>query len=840
MASNLGSLVVSLGLDAGQFIAGLTKSEYQAKKSMEAIRKEVQAAREQFERITGALATLSAGALTVTGIVDGIAAVKREAIASEQAVLQLNAALKGSGGGSGLTRADLDDLAKGIKEATTFSTEDIRKAETALLRFRDIRKEVFEQGLTATPDLAVALGTTLPEAAAKLGRALEDPSKGLRGLKEAGVALTETQIAMAIHFSEVGDKAKAQKIVLDAVTASTSGAALAATLGLSGATDKLARSFTDLESAAGRKLFGENHTLAERLSGIFDGLAQKIDKSTGSLTAFLAKAAIATFGGPAGLLGVFANEAGQGIGGALVPSTQAQRTSTGKIGGIDPGQLTPEQEEARSKALEEDIKRRIDALTTLQFDQLKSLAEHSAQFYGRQAADQKNALDIEQSNLEFAYGQGLVSSDVYFSQLKRMALRNSDEQIGVLFERQQIERNILASNLSTEADRAGARSRLLGIEVQADTIRFAQQQRVNTLTQQEIVAIQKLKDEYADLGAGVAESQGRLADAAVARFDIANRVRRQQLEAQAGSSDPVTSALGQFGIDALESDRKLIDSRGKLTEATKSYEIVIGDLGIEQAQIDLLVQTGAASEIQAYGLKSEVARRYIELLKQQADAQEVAASGLSGPEREAALLNVRKLRLEIAQLDVVAEGLKHRFDDIVTTGLGTFFEDVIGGTKSIKNAFFDMTKGISQSINKLVSEDLAKRLYKSIFGGADSASGFDLGALLSKLIGGAGGGSSAGFGDFPTGFGDIPAFAGGTNYAGGGMALVGESGPEIVNLPRGAQVIPNNQLQPAMNGGRSLTVHQTINVLPGATRESATQAANAMGTELALAEQRHR
>jgi hypothetical protein len=33
-------------------------------------------------------------------------------------------------------------------------------------------------------------------------------------------------------------------------------------------------------------------------------------------------------------------------------------------------------------------------------------------------------------------------------------------------------------------------------------------------------------------------------------------------------------------------------------------------------------------------------------------------------------------------------------------------------------------------------------------------------------------------------------FAGGTSYAPGGLAVVGENGPELVNLPRGSQVYP--------------------------------------------------
>ena len=44
----------------------------------------------------------------------------------------------------------------------------------------------------------------------------------------------------------------------------------------------------------------------------------------------------------------------------------------------------------------------------------------------------------------------------------------------------------------------------------------------------------------------------------------------------------------------------------------------------------------------------------------------------------------------------------------------------------------------------------------------------------------------------------IPGFANGTMSAPGGLAMVGERGPELVNLPRGSQVIPNHELGDAM------------------------------------------
>jgi hypothetical protein len=80
----------------------------------------------------------------------------------------------------------------------------------------------------------------------------------------------------------------------------------------------------------------------------------------------------------------------------------------------------------------------------------------------------------------------------------------------------------------------------------------------------------------------------------------------------------------------------------------------------------------------------------------------------------------------------------------------------------------------------------------------------------------------------------IPAFAGGTNFAPGGLSLVGERGPELINLPRGSQVIPNHDLKGF--GGRQ-EVHSPTFVFPGITnermaREAAGQAARRYRSEI--------
>src|SRR5680860_358529 len=81
------------------------------------------------------------------------------------------------------------------------------------------------------------------------------------------------------------------------------------------------------------------------------------------------------------------------------------------------------------------------------------------------------------------------------------------------------------------------------------------------------------------------------------------------------------------------------------------------------------------------------------------------------------------------------------------------------------------------------------------------------GHALAKGIGGAGG----------------QTFAGGTNFAPGGPALVGERGPEIVNLPRGSQVIPNHQI--GGSGFRDLIIYEAVSPMATAMQVSRRQAA---------------
>jgi hypothetical protein len=73
----------------------------------------------------------------------------------------------------------------------------------------------------------------------------------------------------------------------------------------------------------------------------------------------------------------------------------------------------------------------------------------------------------------------------------------------------------------------------------------------------------------------------------------------------------------------------------------------------------------------------------------------------------------------------------------------------------------------------------------------------------------------------------LKGFAEGTNSAPGGMAMVGERGPELVNLPRGSQVIPNNVTRGMMGGGGAITYAPAIDAR-GASVEAVARLAQIM------------
>jgi hypothetical protein len=100
--------------------------------------------------------------------------------------------------------------------------------------------------------------------------------------------------------------------------------------------------------------------------------------------------------------------------------------------------------------------------------------------------------------------------------------------------------------------------------------------------------------------------------------------------------------------------------------------------------------------------------------------------------------------------------------------------------------------------------------------------------------------------DLSGGLSGIPGFAGGTDSAPGGFARVGERGMEILNIPRGAQVIPNAVLQSRptskQSGGGDTHNHYyniNVNVPSNTSRSTASQTGASVARDLARSRARN-
>ena len=139
--------------------------------------------------------------------------------------------IKTTGGAAHVTAQQAAELADSLQKTTTFADETTLSAESMLLTFTKVRNEVgegndiFNQGIKLAQDLSVRFGTDLTGAAKLVGKALNDPIKGLTAMTRVGVSFTEQQKAQIKTLVANGEQLKAQKIILGELAVEVGGTA---------------------------------------------------------------------------------------------------------------------------------------------------------------------------------------------------------------------------------------------------------------------------------------------------------------------------------------------------------------------------------------------------------------------------------------------------------------------------------------------------------------------------------------------------------------------------------------------------------------------------------------
>jgi hypothetical protein len=160
-------------------------------------------------------------------------------------------------GASSWTSADqVAELSAAISDKTGADDEAIQSGANLILTFGNVKNavgegnDVFDQATQLALDMSVALGTDMSGASIQLGKALNDPVKGLTALSKAGVSFTEQQKDQIRLMAESGDLLGAQKVVLNELGREFAGAAEAAGTPL----DKLMVKIGNLQEDLGAKL----------------------------------------------------------------------------------------------------------------------------------------------------------------------------------------------------------------------------------------------------------------------------------------------------------------------------------------------------------------------------------------------------------------------------------------------------------------------------------------------------------------------------------------------------------------------------------------------------------
>jgi hypothetical protein len=142
-------------------------------------------------------------------------------------------AIRATGGAAKISAQQVSDLSTAISNKTAIDDEQIQTAANMLLTFKNIRNEtgkgndIFNQATQAAADLGVQFGG-IDTASKQLGKALNDPIKGITALAKSGVTFTEQQKEQIKTLTKSGDVLGAQKIILKEINAQVGGAAAAA------------------------------------------------------------------------------------------------------------------------------------------------------------------------------------------------------------------------------------------------------------------------------------------------------------------------------------------------------------------------------------------------------------------------------------------------------------------------------------------------------------------------------------------------------------------------------------------------------------------------------------
>ncbi len=182
---------------------------------------------------TAKIASIALGAAALGGIALTLKQGTEEWMQHAKVAAQTSAALKSTGNAANVTKGHIEALAASQMLKTGVDDELIQSGENLLLTFKNVQNElgkgnaIFDRATVAALDLSQAGFGSIESASKMLGKALNDPVKGMTALGRAGVTFTAEQKKSIKSLAEHGKALQAQKLILKEVESQVGGSAAA-------------------------------------------------------------------------------------------------------------------------------------------------------------------------------------------------------------------------------------------------------------------------------------------------------------------------------------------------------------------------------------------------------------------------------------------------------------------------------------------------------------------------------------------------------------------------------------------------------------------------------------
>ena len=211
-------------------------------KGLNSLRQESAVSQSAFSKL--GKSTIALGAAFGIGFagVSSLVNVFRDSIAEAQEAIKVNAAtaqiIKATGSAANVTAEQVADLSQSLSEQIAVDDELIQSSANLILTFKNVANQgtglaaIFDRTVLAAQDLSAAGFGDAESAAKMLGKALNDPERGLTALSRAGVTFTQQQKDQIKTLTEGGEVLKAQQLILAEVESQVGGVAGATATGI--------------------------------------------------------------------------------------------------------------------------------------------------------------------------------------------------------------------------------------------------------------------------------------------------------------------------------------------------------------------------------------------------------------------------------------------------------------------------------------------------------------------------------------------------------------------------------------------------------------------------------